>query len=205
MRKNIAFLFVLVMLFAFVGCGSQSIPPTDEDVTTQEEVQTTAYEWPTSSYAQMEEEIARLQRLLVDHNINYSREPHPIDAAFNEAMKEAVEASFTGYRHVISEYAEIWQEEMEKYLGLLDEVLGKDHKKMLDANQKKWEDYVDGKNRLDYDVLFRNSGGGTMMGDIARSNQYDKYRDRTLFLETLYHLANDEMYQGWPWPWLDEE
>jgi len=183
-------LIILLLLAAAVGCGTQSATPASEESTT------TVFEEPTSSHAELQSEIERLK-----WKIEYGgrSEPHPIDAAYDKAMKEAVETSFTGYREVISEYAEIWKEEMEKYLDLLVDVLDEEHRKLLDTSQKKWEMFIDDNFKLEYDVVGRASGHGTMMGDIARSNQYNKYRDRTLFLEMLYINAQEPSYQSWPW------
>jgi len=196
MKHALAILLILLLLLAAVaGCGDAAMQPTVEEETTQEEPQTTVYEWPTSSYAQLESEVERLGQFLVDHNIRYWGAPHPIDIAYQKELKE------NNYhaRGLTSLYAEKWQEEMEKCLGLLAEVLTEEHKKMLDANQKEWEAYIVGKNNLEFSVILRASGGGTMMNDIAAGNYYDKYRDRTLFLEMLYNNAQDESYRIGPW------
>jgi len=203
--KKVVLMMVTLLLLIMVGCGIQSdLPAIEESSAIKEDTQTTDFEWPTSSYEQLESEVKRLEQLLSDHNITYWRDPHPIDLAYQEAMKEAVESSFSGYRGVISEYAAIWKEEMEKYLGLLDEVLDEEHKKMLVVSQKIWDSSIDDSFKLEYEIIGRASGFGSIMGDIARANQLNKYRDRTLFLEMLYRNAQDETYQSWPWPYLDE-
>jgi len=88
---------------------------------------------------------------------------------------------------------------MEKYLGLLAEVLNTEDKKLLQASQKNWEFFVDVNFQLEHNVVGQASGYGTMMGDISRANYYDRHRERTLFLEMLYKNAQEESYQSWPW------
>ena len=193
MRKNFVFLLMIVLLTA-VGCAGitedEEISKAPEETTLE---QSTEFQWPTSSYSQLEGEVDRLQQLLADHNISYRRDPHPIDVAFAKAIEERENPYQTS--GIVFEYAEIWKKEMEKYLGLLAETLHAQDKKKLDANQQKWESYIDGKNELDYEVVFRSSGGGSMMRDIAAGNYYDKYRNRTLFLEGLYRSAQNPGYQ----------
>jgi len=194
MKKAVSFVVILLLLLAAAaGCGSPSPPPVSEESTT------TSFEEPTSSYAELQSEIDRLEQLLVDNHISYWREPHPIDVACNEAIQQLPDSNPLHVGLVLSEYGEIWKEEMEKYLGLLAEVMTAEHKKMLDANQKNWEAFTDGKNKLEYEVIGRASGYGTMMRDIAVGHYYDKYRDRALFLEMLYNNAQDYSYEVGPW------
>jgi len=189
MRKLVSSFVIFLIPFAFAGCGNQNAFQVSEESTKA------IVEESTSSYAELQREIEMLEKLLSDNEIGSNEERHPIDIALREALEKPENMSPIMSSITVDTYADMWKEEMERYLGLLAETLTAEHRKMLDANQKKWEAFIDGKNELEFEIVNQIICGGTMIHQLAASNHYDKYRDRALFLERLYNQAYSEEYQ----------
>jgi len=89
MKKAISCITVILFLALIAAaCSNQSIPPVAE------ESNATPLEESTSSYTELQSEIERLKW---ETQYGWCQEPHPIDIAYDKAMKEAVAFSFTGY------------------------------------------------------------------------------------------------------------
>jgi len=185
MRKIAIIAGALLLLAAIAGCGNASIAPADEESTTA------SLEESTSSYAELNSEIDRLEQLLAENGISSDEERYPIDISMHEELLKPENMSPVRSAVVVSEHGKLWEAEMIKYYDLLLKELREDHKELLVSSQKKWEAFVDDKNTLEYQIMGYSSGWGSMMMQMNAGIFYDQYKERALHLMLLHRNISD--------------
>ncbi len=83
-------------------------------------------------------------------------------------------------------YAELWEQEMDKYYLLLLDSLNEENKVELTDSQQLWEQFSEQNSTVIFSVDAQIYGGGSYLNMLDSYLLYEKYRDRALQLKELY-------------------
>jgi len=163
------FLLTLLLISAIIFVGCLSVAAEIE---------------PTHDYSELIAKNKNLRQILQDNRLDEER--HPIDIEFGKAMDEPESWTTIGMTLTISVFSDKWRAEMEKYFGLLTEILNVDGVNSLYESQMAWETFADKNNELvrqAYDQIYH---GGSIIQPHVALTYYESYRTRALYLKSLY-------------------
>ena len=110
--------------------------------------------------------------------------PHPFDVEYEEewlAANNALEMQIVFYT-----YGNKWQEEMERYLQLMQYKLDEEKWELVSISQEKWRNFVWSDVEV-LEVAYYNEFRGASLGRMSRArDHYNRHRERTLHLHMLY-------------------
>jgi len=95
---------------------------------------------------------------------------------------------------VLIKYANLWEEEMDKYYYLLMDTLDEDNKAYLANSQKLWETYSNENIELILQSNKQLYGGGSYLSILDADLIYQRYKDRANEFIELYRLFDFKNY-----------
>lgn len=142
----------------------------------------------TSENSKLAEVNSELKERIESLNISLTESTqikHPIQIEFENEMETWSGNTAEGVNIIIN-YANRWNDEMEKYYDLLYLELDEDKKKWLESSQGKWEAYVIENEELGWQILDQQYHGGSIIKILAADLYYSRYHDRAIDLIQKY-------------------
>jgi len=121
----------------------------------------------------------------------YSMYNHRLDIEFETLMSDpAISANVNEMIVIMFRFRDKWQNEIERYLELMQSELDEDLWEMTEESQRRWEAYVESDLELTDRAYRHFYQGATIQRAYRAQYHYETYRARALHLITLYELLS---------------